>query len=68
MTVSAIGMNRLAIEKRREERIFMKRLVRLGRRTGIMRNISTSGVFFETDMDYSEGSEIILAIELDGAA
>jgi len=46
MTVSAVGMNRLAIEKRREERIFMKRLVRLGRRTGIMRNISTSGVFF----------------------
>ena len=66
MTISAIGMNRLAIEKRREERIFMKRLVRLGRRTGIMRNISTSGVFFETDVDYAEGREITLAIELDG--
>ena len=31
-----------------------------------MRNISTSGVFFETDMDYAERSENILAIELDG--
>jgi len=44
------------------------RPVRLGSRTGITRNISTSGIFFETDVDYAPGSEIIFAIELDGPA
>ena len=44
------------------------RPVRLGRRTGITRNISTSGVYFETDVDYAPGSEINFAIELDGPA
>ena len=44
------------------------RPVRLDRGTGITRNMSTSGVFFETDADYAPGSEIIFAIELDGPA
>ena len=47
--------------------MFVTRPVRLGSRTGITRNISTSGIFFETDVDYAPGSEIIFAIELDGA-
>ena len=42
------------------------RPVRLGRRTGVTRNISTSGVFFEASVDYTEGSEISYAIELAG--
>ena len=68
MTISAIGMKRFAMEKRREVRISVTRLARVGRRTGTVRNISTSGAFFETDVEYVQGSEIILAIELDGAA
>jgi len=44
------------------------RPVRLDRGTGITRNISTSGVFFETDVDYAPGNEIIFAIELEGPA
>ena len=48
--------------------MFVTRPVRLGDRTGITRNISTSGVFFETDVDYAPGSELSFAIELDGQA
>jgi hypothetical protein len=38
----------------------------LDRGTGVTRNISASGVFFETEVDYAPGSEIVFAIELDG--
>src|SRR6187401_2604787 len=68
MTKSAVTSKRFALDKRRVERMSVTRPVRLGRRTGITRNISTSGVFFETDVDYAPGSEIIFAIELDGPA
>ena len=44
------------------------RPVRLDRGTGITRNISTSGVFFETDIHYAPGSEVSFAIELAGPA
>ena len=52
--------------KRREERMASTRPVRLDRGTGITRNISASGVFFETDLDYAAGSQISFAIEFDG--
>ena len=68
MTKSTTLSKRLVLDKRREERISVTRAVRLGRQTGITRNISTSGVYFETDVDYALGSEIIFAIELDGSA
>ena len=42
------------------------RPVVLARGSGVTRNISTSGVFFETNADYAVGSKIIFAIELDG--
>ena len=42
------------------------RPVRLDRGTGVTRNVSASGVFFETNVDYAAGSEISFAIELDG--
>ena len=42
------------------------RPVVLARGSGVTRNISTSGVFFEADVDYAVGSKIIFAIELDG--
>ncbi len=33
---------------------------------GITRDVSASGVFFETDVNYAAGSEISFSIELDG--
>ena len=68
MTKSAVASKRLAVEKRREERMSVTRPVKLDRGTGITRNISMSGVFFETDVDYALGSELSFAIELDGPA
>ena len=66
MTKSTASSKRLALDKRREERMSVRRPVQLGRRTGITRNISTSGVFFEIDVDYAPGSEINFSIELGG--
>ena len=66
MTKFAVASKRLAVEKRREERMSVTRPVKLDRGTGITRNISMSGVFFETDVGYVQGSVIIFAIELDG--
>jgi len=51
---------------RNEERVAATRPVKLGRGTGVTRNVSASGVFFETDVDYVPGSEVSFAIELDG--
>ena len=56
MTKSAVASKRLAVEKRREHRMYATRPVRLDRGTGVTRNISISGVFFETDVDYAPGS------------
>jgi len=66
MTKFAMGSKRLAMEKRGEERMSVTRPVVLARGSGVTRNISTSGVFFETNADYAVGSKIIFAIELDG--
>ena len=55
-----------ATDKRREMRMSAARPVQLERGQGVTRNISTSGVLLETDVDYAEGSEITFAIELDG--
>lgn len=52
--------------KRSEERVPATRPVRLDRGTGVTRNVSASGVFFETDVNYAPGREISFAIELDG--
>jgi hypothetical protein len=42
------------------------RPVRLDRGTGVTRNISASGIFFETDVDFAPGSAITFSIELSG--
>ena len=42
------------------------RPVKVDRVTGVTRNVSTSGVFFETNVEYAEGSKINFAIELEG--
>ena len=51
---------------RNEERVAATRPVKLGRGTGVTRNVSASGVFFETDVNYAPGSEINFSIEIDG--
>ena len=56
----------MAKGKRSEERVPVMRPVRLYRGTGITRNVSASGVFFETDLNYAPGSEINFSIGLDG--
>ena len=68
MTRSAVASKGLAVEKRREHRMYATRPVRLDRGTGVTRNISMSGVFFEIDVGYAPGSIINFAIELDGPA
>ena len=51
--------------KRREERVQAALQVDLDHGTGVTRDVSTSGVFFETDMDCAPGSEISFSIGLD---
>ena len=68
MTKSGVVSDHEALDKRREQRMSMTRPVQLDRGTGVTRNMSTSAVFFETDVEYVQGSEIIFAIEIDGAA
>lgn len=39
--------------------------VELGTAAGITRDVSASGIFFETDASFAVGSEIDLSVELD---
>jgi hypothetical protein len=66
MTQSCVELERMATGQRREERMAATRPVRLDRGTGVTQNVSASGVFFETTVEYSPGSKINFAIELDG--
>jgi hypothetical protein len=66
MKKPAIAAMDSALGKRREVRMSARRLVQLDRGTGVTRNISTSGVFFVTDVDYVPGNKINFAIELRG--
>lgn len=66
MAKSLVVSARKTVDKRREERMSTARPVRLDRGQAVTRNISTSGVFFETDVAYAQEGEIIFAIELDG--
>jgi hypothetical protein len=50
---------------RQEERVNATLPIILGRGTGVTRNVSASGVFFETNLDYAPESEIRFAIQLD---
>ena len=36
-----------------------------GRRKGVTRDVSASGLFFETDVGYSVGNEVRIALDLD---
>lgn len=52
-------------ENRREERVCTALPVDLGTATGVTRDVSATGIFFETDASYAVGSEISLTVELD---
>ena len=55
-------------KRSREERVRATLPVSLDGATGITRDVSATGVFFETDVNYAAGSEISFAIELQGPA
>jgi len=61
-------MASLSAKKNRDERVPAALPVSLDGATGITRDVSASGVFFETDVNYAPGSEISFAIELQGPA
>jgi len=50
---------------RREERVSAALPVHLGTATGITKDVSASGIFFETDACYAVDSEISFTVELD---
>ncbi|MBI4194885.1 MAG: PilZ domain-containing protein [Betaproteobacteria bacterium] len=52
-------------EKRREERVSTALPVNLGTATGITRDVSATGMFFETDTPYAVGNTISVELEMD---
>lgn len=52
-------------ESRRDERVPTELPVDLGATTGVTRNVSASGMFFETDTAYAVGSEISFSVNLE---
>ena len=55
---------RRRVEMRREERISASTPVNLANAKGVMRDISASGIFFETETRHVPGNDIELAVEL----
>jgi hypothetical protein len=54
-------------EARREERVPVTLPVTLHEGAGITRDVSPTGIFFETDLDYRAGSSIEFSLELENA-
>jgi hypothetical protein len=54
-----------AREKRRDKRVGAALPVDVGPATGITRDVSASGMYFETDASYSVGSPVNIALSLD---
>ena len=57
--------NNKAAEKRAAERVQSALLVRSGGVTGVTRDVSASGIFFEIDRTYDVGKKIRFVVELD---
>lgn len=51
-------------ENRIEERVERELPVDLGGATGVTRNVSASGVYFETEAQYAVGNEIRFVVDL----
>lgn len=58
-------MKREHQHRRRQERLGAALRVKLGTVSGVTRDLSASGVFFETDAAYHRGSRIHFEIDLD---
>ena len=54
-----------AREKRGEERVATAMPVRIENFTGITRDVSATGIFFETEATFSPGSAIRFVVEID---
>ena len=52
-------------EKRTGERVFTALSVSLGTATGVTRDVSASGIFFETDASYALGNLISFTVAFD---
>jgi Tfp pilus assembly protein PilZ len=63
MTVAPM-MKTASTEQRREERVAAELPVELGSAQGITKNVSATGIFFETDTAYSIGGTVDFAVEL----
>ena len=59
------SMKRKGKDKRREERVSASLPVAMASAKGITRDVSASGVFFETDAAYGVGSPIRFVLNLD---
>ena len=57
-----------ALQKPRASRISKQLPIQCGNAKGVTRDVSTTGIFFETDMDCAAGSAISFSIELNGLA
>jgi hypothetical protein len=55
-------------EKRREERIAAMLPVRLNNAAGVTRDVSVTGIFFETDAVLTPGSSIEFVVDIDTPA
>lgn len=58
-------MKRKSTEKRMGERLGAALRVKLGKLLGVTRDVSASGVFFETDAAYAVGGKVHFEINLD---
>ncbi len=58
-------MKRKPKEKRKGKRLGAALAVKVGKTAGVTRDVSASGVFFETDAAYHKGSKIHFEIDLD---
>jgi hypothetical protein len=68
-TASERGMTRVMEQRRRkEERIAAALPVRGGQFQGVTRDVSASGVYFETVVPFTASSEVAFHIELDSSA
>ena len=52
-------------ENRREDRVPSRLAVDVGGAIGVTRDVSQSGLYFETDAQYAVGGEINLSMEID---
>lgn len=62
---SVLTVNSRYQEKRGEERVRTALPVNVGITTGITRDVSATGMYFETDASYAVGSTVSIALDVD---